>query len=446
MTNYRPISNLNFISKLVERIVAKRMEEHLSSNSLFLPLQSAYRKFHSTETALLAVHNNIITAMDQGKVTALLLLDLSAAFDTVDHAILIHRLENWFGITGVALNWFKSYLQNRTQSVSIHGLLSKTANLDCGVPQGSVLGPLLFTLYTVPLGYLLSQHNLGYHLYADDTQLFINFNQSSASSSFDLLSSALSSVKSWMADNKLLLNPTKTEFLLLGTPSQLKKFDSLNTFSFGDTVIQASASTRNLGVVFDSNLTFSNHINAVCRSAHYHIRDLRRVRHLVPPTALVPLANALVSSRLDYCNALLSGISKSNLSRLQRIQNCLARAITKTSKYEHIKPVLKELHWLPVEQRIDFKIALLVHKSLHSGQPSYLRSLLTTQDRSYSTRSSDALTLQIPFARTSLGKRAFSVAGPRLWNSLPASVRSADSLLTFRSRLKTYLFSVAYPP
>ena len=249
-----------------------------------------------------------------------------------------------------------------------------------------------------------------------------------------------------MADNKLLLNPTKTEFLLLGLPSQLKKFDSLNTFLFGDTEIHASSSARNLGVVLDCNLTFSKHIDAVCRSAHYHIRDLRRVRHLVPSTALVPLANALVSSRLDYCNALLSGISKSNLTRLQRIQNCLARAITKTPKYEHIKPVLKGLHWLPVEQRIDFKIALLVHKSLHSGQPSYLRSLLTIHDRPYSTRSSDALTLLIPYTRTSLGKRAFSVAGPRLWNSLPTSVRSADSLLTFRSRLKTYLFSVAYPP
>ena len=446
LTNYRPISNLHFVSKFLERIVARRMEEHLASNSLFLPFQSAYRKLHSTETALLAVHNNIITAMDQGKVTALILLDLSAAFDVVDHTILLHRLKHWFGLTGTALNWFDSYLRNRTQSVSVRGLLSKSSNLDCGVPQGSVLGPLLFTLYTVPLGHLLAQHNVGYHLYADDTQIFLSFDQASTSKSLELLSCLLASVQSWMVENKLLLNPTKTEFLLLGMPSQLKKIDSSICLSFGDSSIQTSQSARNLGVTFDSNLSFTKHIDTVCRSAHYHIRDIRRIRHLIPSTALIPLANALVSSRLDYCNSLYTGISKSNLNRLQRIQNSLARAVTRTAKYEHITPVLKTLHWLPIKQRIEFKTGLLVHKALHSNQPSYLRSLLTIQDRHHSTRSSDALTLHIPYSRTTLGKRAFSVAGPRLWNSLPAAVRTAECLSTFRCRLKTYLFSIAYAP
>ena len=226
LSNYMPISNLNFISKLLERVVAKRLHEHLSTNSLYLPLQSAYRKFHSTETALLAVQNDIISAMDQGKVTALILLDLSAAFDTVDHTILLHRLEHWFGITGVALDWLKSYLLDRSQFVSTNGCLSEVAKLTCGVPQGSVLGPLLFTLYTVPLGSLLDKQNLHYHLYADDTQLYLNFDQASSSQSFDLLSSALSSVQEWMTNNRLLLNPSKTEPLLLGTPVQLNKFSS----------------------------------------------------------------------------------------------------------------------------------------------------------------------------------------------------------------------------
>ena len=133
--------------------------------------------------------------MNQGKVTALILLDLSAAFDTVDQTILLHRLEHWFGITGVALDWLKSYLLDRTQFVSTNGSLSDVAKLTCGVPQGSVLGPLLFTLYTVPLGSLLDKHDLRYHLYADDTQLFLNFDQASSSHSFDLLPSALSSVQ-----------------------------------------------------------------------------------------------------------------------------------------------------------------------------------------------------------------------------------------------------------
>lgn len=251
----------------------------------------------------------------------------------------------------------------------------------------------------------------------------------------------------WMNKNKLLLNPGKTQFLLIGTPPQLKKIDLSSTcLSFGTSPIHPSQSARNLGVIFDNHLSFSEHIAFVCRSAHYNIRDVRRIRHLIPSSALIPLANALVSSRLDYCNSLYTGISKSDLNRLQRIQNSLARAITGTAKYEHITPILKSLHWLPVKQRIEFKISLIVHKTLHTNQPMYLRSLLTAQDNQHSTRSSDATTLYIPYSRTTTGKRAFSVAGPRLWNSLPVQVRQTDCLTTFRSRLKTHLFLTAYPP
>ena len=445
LANYRPISNLNFISKLLERVVAKQIEAHLSANALSLPYQSAYRKFHSTETALLAVHNDILSAMDKGKVTALIMLDLSSAFDTVDHSILIQRLEKWFGITGSALEWFKSYLSSRIQSVCVRGSMSRSHKLACGVPQGSVLGPLLFTLYTTPLGSLLHHHDFNYHLYADDTQLLISFDQSSLSTCCDHLSAVFGKVQSWMTSSKLLLNPSKTEFLLLGTPQQLRKFDSLTSLNLSGIIVPRSNSVRNLGVVFDPNLSFDEHIRSICRVSQYHIRDIRRIRHLVPPSVLICLANALVSSRLDYCNSILVGISKSNISKLQRIQNSLARAITKTPKFEHITPVLKSLHWLPIEQRISFKVGLLVYKALHHDQPFYLRSKLAYQTHRYVTRSSDTLILFVPETKTVLGRRAFSVAGPRFWNSLPPNVRKLDSVLSFRKKLKSYLFDIAFP-
>jgi exonuclease III len=446
LSNYRPISQLNFISKLLERIVAKQIEEHLSSHALFLPFQSAYRKFHSTETALLTVHNDILVAMDKGKVTALVMLDLSAAFDTVDHSILIQRLENWFGISGSALEWFRSYLLSRTQSVCVQGSSSEPHELFCGVPQGSVLGPLLFTLYTTPLGSLFDRHSFNYHLYADDTQLLVSFDQSSLSTCCDSLSNVFGKVQSWMTANKLLLNPSKTEFLLLGTPQQLRKFESLKSLDLSDSTIFRSDSVRNLGVTFNSTFSFDDHVKSICRISQYHIRDIRRIRHLVPSSALICLANALVSSRLDYCNSILVGVSKSNISKLQRVQNSLARAITKTPKFEHITPVLKSLHWLPIEQRITFKVGLLVYKTLHLGQPSYLRLKLTYQNHRYSTRSLDNPTLFVPETRTVLGRRAFSVAGPRLWNSLPPCVRKTDSILSFRKKLKSHLFDIAFPP
>ena len=178
----------------------------------------------------------------------------------------------------------------------------------------------------------------------------------------------------------------------------------------------------------------------------FNIRDIRRIRHLLPLSAATALANSLVSSKLDYCNSLYSGISQVNLNKLQRIQNSLARVITNTSKYQHITPILKKLHWLPIKQRIDYKLCLLTYKTLTNQQPTYLYNSLSFPSHSVSTRSSDSLVLSIPYVRSSLGKRAFSVIGPRLWNSLPPDTRNSSSLPIFRSRLKTHLFKIAFPP
>ena len=233
LNNFRPISNLNFISKILEKVVASRIQSRLLSNSLSSSFQSAYRMFHSTETTLLGIHNDLILAMDRGEVTSLILLDLSAAFDTVDHSILLHRLQHWFGLHGTSLDWFSSYLTSRSQAVSIQNSTSSFSNLSCGVPQGSVLGPLLFTLYTTPLGSVISKNSIKYHLYADDTQLYISFTPSNSTSSLEILSNTFSDILSWMNSNILLLNPSKTEFLLIGTKQQRLKFSQLTTLSLG---------------------------------------------------------------------------------------------------------------------------------------------------------------------------------------------------------------------
>ena len=205
-------------------------------------------------------------------------------------------------------------------------------------------------------------------------------------------------------------------------------------------------SARNLGVIFDKNFNFRSHISAICSSCIYRIQDLRRIRcHLDLDSAKL-LANALVSSRLDYCNSLLSGIAETDLTKLQRVLNRLVRVVTKSPPFTRSVPLLGSLHWLPVKYRVHFKISFLTYKALHEDQPVYLRSLIAISLSSRSLRSNRGITLSIPRIKTNTGARAFSSCAPSLWNNLPLSVRSATSVATFRRCLKTYLFNLAFPP
>jgi hypothetical protein len=440
MASYRPISNLNFISKILERIIHTRITSHLETFPSICPFQSAYRKFHSTETALLRIQNDLLLSIDQRKLSALVLLDLSAAFDTIDHDILLSRLSSTFGITGSALCLLTSYLKNRSQSVSIGSHSTPPSPMPTGVPQGSVLGPLLFSLYTTPLSYLIATSQVSYHLYADDTQLYISFESSHATNSLLTLSSVLDSVHSWLTSNRLSVNPSKTEYLIIGTPQQRSKLMS-SDITFRGTIISPSQSTRNLGVIFDKDLSLKEHISSICKISYYHIRQLRQVRSSLDTNSAIVLANSLVSSKLDYCNSLYYGLPAISLNRLQRVQNALARVVVPSvRRHHHISPTLRSLHWLPINQRIDFKIASLTFKTLQYRQPSYLLEHLTPYVPTRNLRSLDKHLLTVPDIRSANGRRSFAFAAPTIWNSLPINLRSCLFLPTFLTGLKTHLF------
>src|SRR5688572_27617532 len=216
VSNYRPISNLNFISKVLERVLYSRLCYHLDSFPSLSSFQSAYRKFYSTETALIRIHTDLCLAMDDQRVSALVLLDLSAAFDAVDHNILPSRLNSCFGISNTAYSLFSSYLSQRSQSVVINHTFSPNLPLLRGVPQGSVLGPLLFTLFTTPLSHLLTGSSLQFHFYADDTQIYLSFSSANSDVALAKLTSTFDQVHSWFCANRLVVNPSKTEYLLIG--------------------------------------------------------------------------------------------------------------------------------------------------------------------------------------------------------------------------------------
>ena len=285
-----------------------------------------------------------------------------------------------------------------------------------------------------------------FHFYADDTQLYISFstnNDVKLTNTIGKIEECLSDLDKWMSLNKLTLNKDKTDLLYLYSKHPPQQ--SLPPIRFGHNIIHPSQSTRNIGVIFDRTMTMLPHITSVCKSASYHLRNISRIRKFLSTKTTEILVHAFVSSKLDHCNSLLY-VPKYILKKLQSVQNAAAHLITCSRKYDHITPILKELHWLPVSERIKFKILLLSFKALHQQSRTYIQDLLTCYQPSRSPlRSSSSLRLNpIKFNLKSYGSRAFAVSAPELWNSLPVSIRSCDSLSSFKSKLKTYLFKKAY--
>ena len=267
------------MSKLTEKVVAARLIAHLQRNNLQEPLQSAYRQYCSIETALLKVQNDILHILDKRNGVALLLLDLSAAFDTIDHGILLHTLQHEVGITGECLRWIKCYLRDRSQAVRISGKQSEDTPLTCGVPQGSVLEPLLFSIYTIPLARIIRSHGLSYHLYADDTQLYIELcrdNNSSRTADIGRVERCVADIREWMRYNMLMLNDDKTE-LILFHPKSTNSVQLPQGVTVGNSSISPSKTARNLGVIFDSTMSLSKHITGMSRSACYQLRAISRI-------------------------------------------------------------------------------------------------------------------------------------------------------------------------
>ena len=337
LSNYRPISNLCFISKLVERIAADQITFHMHKNDLFPVYQSAYRQFHSTETMLCRITSDIFQCMGNQQVVMMVLLDLSAVFDTVDHNLLLQIMQTDFGFDNPALSWLCSYLNNRHQRVSVSGKLSECISVRFGVPQGSCLGPMLFTAYASSLFNVISNYMMSGYGYADDTQLlkFFSPKVSDPNESLKNVEDCLASVQAWMLKHKLKLNDGKTEVILFGSRQQLETIN-MHHVKVGSNEINIVDNVRSLGFWLDSRLSMETHVNHICKRVNYSLHNLHQIRKYLTQGATECLVHSLITSHLDYVNSVMYGMPQFLFDKLQRLQNNAARLVLGLCKYDRI--------------------------------------------------------------------------------------------------------------
>ncbi|KAJ8017557.1 hypothetical protein HOLleu_44948 [Holothuria leucospilota] len=437
--NYRPISVLPIVSKIIERAVHKALYEYLSKNKLLCDNQSGFRPAHSCETALINMVDTWLENIDKGLYTGIILIDLSKAFDTVNHDILLNKLKV-YGCSNHALTWFTSYLSDRKQSVQIKNMLSKCSDIKIGVPQGSILGPLLFTLYINDLPNVLRYGRVD--MYADDTTLSVsggNINDIERKLTVDM-----AEITKWINKNKLALNVAKTKCMLL-TSSQRRRFLDRGGdlhIEINNTRIECVDKVKCLGVMIDKDLLFHEHVSSVSSNCLKKIGLLKKSSSLLDSHHLSMLYNAFILPHLNFCSTVWADKHKGDTSKLSSIQRRCARIISGAEWDTPSSRILNELRWIPIDEQFFFNRSIMMYKILNDISPPYLKRNFTKLQNvhPYCTRRAKQ-DLVLPRCRTSLYAKSFTVRGTTSWNSINDEIRNSKSVETFKRRPRQDILS-----
>ena len=453
--NYRPVALLPITSKILERAVFAQVVEYFEGNNLFHPSHHGFRSMHNTGTALLQMFDTWLDALEMDHISAVILLDLSAAFDVVDHRILLEKLE-MYGITADSLTWFDSYLTGRAQKVFIEGALSDSLPLHAGVPQGSVLGPLLYVIFSNDLSEATHDHLAegetlydihcnscgGICSFADDSTLTVS--RKDPAELDQVIDIKYKEVEDFMVANKLVLNSDKTHLMIMTTPYQHRNHHDFGiTLNTGTEIIQPTYTEKLLGVYITNDFRFNEHLkeneNSAFKSLTSRVNALAKIAQLASFKTRKMVANGIVISKLSYLIQWWGGCSDFLLSYLQVLQNRAGRIVTKHGPRTPNAIVLEQCGWLSVRQMVEYHSLVLVYKIKSNKKPEYLRRQFNF-DFPYRTRLASGLGLRRQEKyKYDVTKGSFVPRTTTTWNRLPDSIRTSQTVDTFKQKVKLWI-------
>ena len=435
LKDYRPISILPTLSKVLEKVVRKQLHDFLINCNLLNPLQSGFLDKRSTDTALLKITEDLRKSLDNGQISILTLLDYSKAFDSVDHDILIAKCKNLY-FSEHCLKWLKDYLSVRQQCVKINDDVSEATVISRGVPQGSVLGPLLFLIYVNEIPEIMKY--CSHHMYADDLQLYTTGPIEQINKLVSEVNHDLSRIGTWSSLNGLCLNPQKSQSILIRSDFHNKTLNNANLphVMLDNCPVKWCKEVRNLGLIFNTTLHWNSHITHISRKIFSIFHFLKKLRKFLPTTTKRLLINSLVYPHLDYCDVVYNDLKKKEICKLQIIQNTCIRYIFDLKKYDHVSFYYKSNNILRLHQKRLFHSLALLYKIIFFRTPSYLADNINFLS---SRRLREKLLLDIPKHKKSFLNNSFCIRTARAWNTLPLSIRRCKTLSSFKSKLTVFL-------
>lgn len=435
INNYRPISILPTLSKLIEKFIKKHLTLYLNRFELLHQFQSGFRTGHSTETALTLMTERWLNAINEGKIIGTVMVDFRKAFDLVDHELILKKL-SYYKCGENFISLMKSYLNNRTQLVSINGTASNFANITSGVPQGSILGPLLFLIFINDLPLVLSSKVSATDLYADDTTIYDMHHDLEILRSN--LQNALLILQNWCKQNGMLLNTDKTKVMLISTRQKRMLLDtSILSLSYDDINLQLTTGDKILGVHIEENLGWNNHFQHVCKKVSSYIWLLSKIKSYLSLEHRSLFYNSYIQPHFNYCNTIWGNSSNYNVSKLTQLQRRACKLILENN-YENLESARKKLNILSFDQNVFVNKAKTMFKVANNLIPQYIVGLFQRRADSLpntSLRSVSNLNFTIPRPKSSMFKTSLSYSGPVIWNAIPSEIKNVGSVSVFTNKL-----------